>query len=1125
VSISTTCRKSALNLSISSLALVAFFTSAHLAYANPVGGQVVGGTATITGEGSDHVTIDQSSDRVIINWDEFNIDRNEITTFLQSSSDAVALNRVTGSNDPSQILGNLIANGNVVLVNPNGVVFGRDARVDVNGLIASTADVSNSDFMSGNLNFANAGNPNAEIANLGSISAAEGGLVALVAPNVRNDGMIVADMGKVVLGGGEAFSLDLYGDNLINFTYSEGEGPTYISVNNNGTIQSDGGQIILSAEGARHTVDSVINIDGLIQAQTINQQTGDVRVLGGELGQVTTNDIIDASGLNSGQHGGRVIITGENVDLNGNAHINVDGHAGGGHILIGGDYLGGNGNQDDLPHENARNEDLSIRNANTVSLADGAVLSASAVHSGDGGKVILWSDNNTDFFGDIQANGGSFSGDGGFVETSSAGRLIVDGLTSVSSNIGVSGTWLLDPNHVIVEDVIGSTSVSEVGSDASENNTSRISTASIINALNAGGTVDIDIGGASSLNPGFNILIAGDLIKTSSNDSRLIIDASQDIIIDGAIVSENGILNVLFFALTGSIYKADDALFDTAGGEIQFNFRDNLNFRNFNRSGDITFALSQRGAGIIEFSAFLDLLLSDGTTRREITDQFFAEHGEVFNGQDALVLRSGFQNGVLDSSSVGLVMSEGVRTTLFSDKNIVFSDYSVTFSGFVLGDDSGSEFSFGTFGENVGYGSQDAFNGIPEWFGFGSANVGESVAVEGLDAAIEVGLNGRIRRFFIARPGETPQPPEDVIFNTPPTANFDRIFGPDALLGSEYNYTTPVGLFSDDQGEGNLTLSIPDLPNGFSFVNNGDGTLTIVGNPNTVGEFLVEIIATDEEGESVSTTLSWRVTTNSSTLGGVNDIVGDGRAPGVTDGLETTSITNPEDAIPTTLVFDLWSNSSIEIPIYTTPEDLLQNLELFYRDGILISEYWYRQPESIRNQATALSRFGFYLRNDGTPSYCPVGVNCEAGEFKGTPFEYLLAGRALFSAARVLVKETGNKTAEFILRKRIEFLWNKGVPKPDVQDVQSQKLRNIIFKDLYKSENTVGKNRSLQDAIRQELLTGEPIKNVYHAKNRGPQAIRSLKNFINNPKNAKFTSDLKLAKKLLKDLEDALAGK
>jgi filamentous hemagglutinin family protein len=180
-------------------------------WSNSNGGIVVGGQATITQKPA-VTTIDQTTDRAIINWKGFSIDKGELTKFNQPGTNSVALNRVTGG-DPSTISGQLQANGHVWLVNRNGILFGPTAQVDVHWLLATTADIADQDFMKGLNNFSiPSPNPDASVVNMGTITIGEYGLAGLVAPHVRNDGLIQGRLGQVVNAIAPAFTLDFYGE-------------------------------------------------------------------------------------------------------------------------------------------------------------------------------------------------------------------------------------------------------------------------------------------------------------------------------------------------------------------------------------------------------------------------------------------------------------------------------------------------------------------------------------------------------------------------------------------------------------------------------------------------------------------------------------------------------------------------------------------------------------------------------------------------------------------------------------------------------------------------------------------------------------------------------------------------
>src|ERR1700704_3088642 len=327
--------------------------------ANPLGGNVVGGTAAIQGQGTSSVTINQSSQNAIINWATFNIGKGEATTFNQPNSSSMVLNRVLNAG-PSFLDGTLKANGRVFIVNGDGILFGPHSVITTAGFLATTNDIRDADFMNVNAKtygFNLPGRPNASIVNLGTITADSGGFAALVAPGVRNSGTITAKLGTVGLASGNAFTLDFYGDRLITVRLN-GQiasavkdvqtGETLKSlVSNTGKLSANGGRVELTAAAARAVVDSVINNNGVIEANSVGTKngmivlsaaTGASKPAGAPVQTVTLGGQISAIG--KGTKGGTVVVTGENIVLSGVA-IDASGDAGGGKVLIGGDTGGG----------------------------------------------------------------------------------------------------------------------------------------------------------------------------------------------------------------------------------------------------------------------------------------------------------------------------------------------------------------------------------------------------------------------------------------------------------------------------------------------------------------------------------------------------------------------------------------------------------------------------------------------------------------------------------------------------------------------------------------------------------------------------------------------------------------
>jgi filamentous hemagglutinin family protein len=218
---------------------------------------VAGGAASFAQSGRT-LTVNQSTDRTVIDWRSFDIGQGATTVFNQPNASSIAVNRVNGSANPTQIEGSLTANGQVWILNPNGVLFGKGARDDVAGLLASTANLDAARFMAGDTRLSFTGSGRGQVVNAGQVSVAANGLAAFVAPSVRNSGTITATVGKVALAAGETFSLDLAGDHLVELGLGAGKAV----VDQSGRIVDAGGVVTLSARSAGQVVDSVINMSG-----------------------------------------------------------------------------------------------------------------------------------------------------------------------------------------------------------------------------------------------------------------------------------------------------------------------------------------------------------------------------------------------------------------------------------------------------------------------------------------------------------------------------------------------------------------------------------------------------------------------------------------------------------------------------------------------------------------------------------------------------------------------------------------------------------------------------------------------------------------------------------------------
>ncbi|NMM26791.1 MAG: filamentous hemagglutinin N-terminal domain-containing protein, partial [Glaciimonas sp.] len=268
-------------------------------FAGPTGGQVSAGAGTIAQAGST-TTINQSSQNLAINWQGFNVAPNEAVRFNQPNAASIALNRVIGQS-PSQIMGSLRANGQVFVLNPNGVLFGASAQVNVGGLVASTLGLSDTAFMAGNYSFTGTSTAGS-VVNQGSLTATQGGYIALLAPEVRNEGVIVASRGTALLAAGDKVTLNLNNGSLLG--YSIDQGALNALADNKQLIQADGGQVFMSAKAADALSSAVVNNTGIIQARTIQNVGGVIKLMGDmETGTVNVGGTLDASAPTGGNGG------------------------------------------------------------------------------------------------------------------------------------------------------------------------------------------------------------------------------------------------------------------------------------------------------------------------------------------------------------------------------------------------------------------------------------------------------------------------------------------------------------------------------------------------------------------------------------------------------------------------------------------------------------------------------------------------------------------------------------------------------------------------------------------------------------------------------------------------------
>ena len=337
--------------------------------------------------------IQQHSQNLILNWDSYNVQANEAVNYRQPNANAQALNRILDHN-PSQIFGQINANGKVLLVNPNGVFFKPGARVNVGGLVASGLNISDKDFLAGKYHFAHDGKgaPGAVI-NQGLIQAATGGAVSLIGGAVKNEGTILAHAGQVNLVAGKAMTMDFDGDGLIQFAVTEellerAEG-LEDAVSNTGTIKAEGGAVLLKGRAARDVFTQVVNNSGVIGAGRVESNGGVIRLVAEGPG----NSLLNTGTLNAASEKG----AGGTVKLKAEGKVAVSGKA-----RITAASRTGNGGR------------IDIRGAD-VAVSDSALITAaSGVGQGQAGDALL----NVDSSFRWNDDGGGNAGGGGAINDS-----------------------------------------------------------------------------------------------------------------------------------------------------------------------------------------------------------------------------------------------------------------------------------------------------------------------------------------------------------------------------------------------------------------------------------------------------------------------------------------------------------------------------------------------------------------------------------------------------------------------------------------------------------------------------------------------------------------------------------
>ncbi|MGE4351518.1 MAG: filamentous hemagglutinin N-terminal domain-containing protein, partial [Bdellovibrionales bacterium] len=549
------------------------------ANALPTGASVASGDVSIAQQGA-KMEITQSTQKAIINWQSFDVGSEAQVNFTQPNASAIALNRVISST-PSTIDGRITANGQIWLINPAGIVFGSGSVVNAAGVVASTMDITDQDFLDGKYSF-NRNGTTGSIVNAGTITAADQGYIALLAPELRNEGILKAKLGTVALAAGETVVMTIAQDADHAVTIKVDPAQVKTLIENRAAVLAPGGSIVLSAKAADQLFGATIKNTGVIEAAGLTEKGGTIQLVGAD--EMDNEGTIDASGTSGGEitiqaaetgstnlagtikaagstgTGGKIVATGDTVIVAENTKIDATGETGGGEIDIGGSWEG---------------QDPSIQEATFTKVAASAVLDASALTEGDGGTVVVRSDiakedSITLAYGTFLAEGGADGGDGGRIETSGHYLETTVAQGSAAAPNGVAGTWLFDPYNVTI-DSSSNTGGSFSSGTWTPTSTSTLLASSIESLLNAGTNVVVTTG-ASGSDLG-DIIVNSAITKSSGSAASLTLSAADNVTLNSAISSSSGALNLNFYADsdhngTGIVLLYSDLT--TNGGSVSF---------------------------------------------------------------------------------------------------------------------------------------------------------------------------------------------------------------------------------------------------------------------------------------------------------------------------------------------------------------------------------------------------------------------------------------------------------------------------------------------------------------------------------------------------------------------------
>ena len=583
------------------------------AYAMPTGGQIQSGQGTIAQNGK-NMTVTQQSGKMAVDWTQFNIAREEAVKFAQPGRDAVALNRITGG-QKSVIDGALSANGNLFLVNPNGVVFGKTSSIEVGSLVASTAQISDTFMKSfagstANLNLTIGEGNNSAILNEGTITA-QGGLVALHAAQVENTGTISNPGGTVALAAAKQLTLSPDSDGKLNYAV-DGE-LAQAKALNSGRIQADGGYVVMTAKSADDVLGTVVNNTGTIEAKTLRQdEKGQILLDGGQSGQVEVSGTLDASGTDEGQSAGSIKVIGQKTVVHDNTNLLAKGSVDGGKIETSGDVLSlGNG--------------LTIDAKGTQGKAGEWLLDPLDVIIADSDPTTTSNYDNAEK---------KTAADSDFTSGSaSIGYNDPDATTANASSVNSAVTW--------------------------------ISTDMVEKMLNAGTNVTIQ---AAATNGSANIIVKNDIEKTAGKDATFTLDAMRNITINGNISSTSNKLNVVLNAdsngdqigaviINANIDTNGGDFTSATGGTVKY-ASDSANTKGYGK-GTLTGKADPTGHTVGTYFGHVD---SSGTADGAKDDRLIKTSGGkiTLNGEIAIGLNGGtliLDSGGGDVTATGIINS------------------------------------------------------------------------------------------------------------------------------------------------------------------------------------------------------------------------------------------------------------------------------------------------------------------------------------------------------------------------------------------------------------------------------------------------------------------------------------